>query len=118
MRAKRHSSSSPPIWNCPVIRSTSLAVSLPQNGGRSACAQSWPTFGNSKSRASTCAREFALATYGAKFDFVSGGPGYVGEVFVILSDLLGNIPAVLARNNHGALRAVSYEYIPPELGPQ
>ena len=42
----------------------------------------------------------ALASfaYGAKFDFVSGSPGYVGELFVIVGDGLSAAPFTLIRD--------------------
>jgi hypothetical protein len=36
-------------------------------------------------------------TYGAKFDFVSGSPGYVGELFILIGDSL-DVPLVLSRD--------------------
>lgn len=32
--------------------------------------------------------EFSQMVYGVRYDFVSGGPGYVGDVFVLLGDAL------------------------------
>jgi hypothetical protein len=46
--------------------------------------------------------DLALVAYGAKFDFVSGGPGYVGDVYVLLGDSLGE-PMVLRRDEKGGL---------------
>jgi hypothetical protein len=46
--------------------------------------------------------DLALLAYGAKFDFVSGSPGYVGEVYVLLGDSLGE-PMVLRRDEKGGL---------------
>jgi hypothetical protein len=40
--------------------------------------------------------EFANMAYGAKFDFVSGGPGYVGDLYVLHGDALGE-PLTLIR---------------------
>jgi hypothetical protein len=37
------------------------------------------------------------AVYGAKFNFVSGGPGYEGDVLVIHGDSLSGRPFVLSR---------------------
>ena len=41
--------------------------------------------------------------YGAKVDFVSGGPGYVGDSYVLQGDALGE-PLSLIREN-GRLEA-------------
>ena len=35
--------------------------------------------------------------YGVKFDFVSGGPGYCGDLFIILGDYPG-VPMALIRD--------------------
>jgi hypothetical protein len=51
--------------------------------------------------------EFAASVYAVKFDFVSGSPGYVGDLYIIQGDVLtGDAPFVLARND-GALRVVN-----------
>ena len=44
------------------------------------------------------AEQFANVAFGAKFDFVSGGPGYVGDLYVIHGDALGE-PMTLVRRN-------------------
>lgn len=44
------------------------------------------------------AEQFADMAFGAKFDFVSGGPGYVGALYVIHGDALGE-PMTLVRRN-------------------
>ena len=42
--------------------------------------------------------------YAAKFNFVSGSPGYVGELFVLQGDTLtGDAPFVLVRSRDGQL---------------
>ena len=47
--------------------------------------------------------EFAANVYAVKFDFVSGSPGYVGDLYIIQGDVLtGDAPFVLTREN-GAL---------------
>jgi hypothetical protein len=46
--------------------------------------------------------DLASLAYGAKFDFVSGGPGYVGELYVLLGDSLGE-PMLLRRDEKGGL---------------
>jgi hypothetical protein len=48
--------------------------------------------------------EFACVVYGAKFDFVSGGPGYVGDIYVLQGDALTEVPPmVLRRDKSGHL---------------
>jgi hypothetical protein len=48
--------------------------------------------------------DFANQVYGAKFNFVSGSPGYVGELFILQGDTLtGDAPLVLRRDSNGAL---------------
>ena len=49
--------------------------------------------------------EFANHAYGVKFDFVSGGPGYFGDLYVLYGDALSGEPVVLVREN-GRLKAV------------
>ena len=46
--------------------------------------------------------DLASLAYGAKFDFVSGSPGYVGELYVLFGDSLGE-PMVLRRDEKGGL---------------
>ena len=46
-------------------------------------------------------------TYGAKFDFTSGSPGYVGELFVLIGDGL-DVPLVLSRDT--STRALKVEH--------
>ncbi len=41
--------------------------------------------------------DLASVCYGAKFDFVTGGPGWAGELFVIHDDAFGGPPVVLRR---------------------
>ena len=49
------------------------------------------------------AEQFASVVYGAKFDFVSGGPGYFGDLYILQGDALtGDVPIVLIRKE-GAL---------------
>jgi hypothetical protein len=51
--------------------------------------------------------EFAENVYAVKFDFVSGSPGYVGDLYIIQGDTLtGDAPFVLARRG-GALQVVN-----------
>lgn len=50
--------------------------------------------------------EFANLVYGVKFAFVSGSPGYVGDIFILQGDYLtGNAPFVLVR--HGGQLALA-----------
>ena len=50
--------------------------------------------------------DFASQVYGAKFNFVSGSPGYVGDLYIIQSDVLtGDAPLILGRYE-GKLRPV------------
>ena len=42
--------------------------------------------------------QFAGMAYGVKFDFVSGAPGYVGELYVLQGDALGE-PMTLIRRD-------------------
>jgi hypothetical protein len=44
------------------------------------------------------ADQFADMVYGVKFDFMSGGPGYVGDLYIVLGDALGE-PLVLIRKD-------------------
>jgi hypothetical protein len=47
--------------------------------------------------------EFADMVYGVKFEFMSGSPGYVGDIFILQGDTLtGDAPFVLLRHK-GAL---------------
>jgi len=49
-------------------------------------------------------QEFASIVYGAKFHFVSGGPGYVGDLFIIQGDAIAETkPMVLRRDQLGRL---------------
>ena len=42
--------------------------------------------------------EFADMVYGAKFEFTSGSPGYVGDIYILQGDYLtGDAPFVLIR---------------------
>lgn len=48
--------------------------------------------------------EFASRVYGAKFHFVSGGPGYIGDLYILQGDALTDaIPFSLKRNRSGKL---------------
>ena len=48
--------------------------------------------------------EFASTVYGARFNYVSGGPGYVGSIYVLQGDSLTEVsPMVLRRERDGRL---------------
>jgi hypothetical protein len=48
--------------------------------------------------------EFAVQAYAAKFNFSSGGPGYVGDLYILQGDALtGYPPIVLRRADDGTL---------------
>lgn len=47
----------------------------------------------------TSTAEFANAVYGVKFDFTSGGPGYCGDMFILMGDALSAPPMVLIRDD-------------------
>lgn len=44
------------------------------------------------------AERFADMVYGVKFDFASGGPGYVGDLYILHGDALGE-PMTLIRKD-------------------
>ena len=43
--------------------------------------------------------DFANMIYGARFNFVSGGPGYVGDLFILQGDALSEVPPMILRRN-------------------
>ncbi len=48
--------------------------------------------------------EFASIVYGARFHFVSGGPGYVGDIYILQGDALTEVgPMVFRRDHQGRL---------------
>ena len=48
--------------------------------------------------------EFSSLVYAAKFKFVSGSPGYIGDLFILQGDALaGDPPMVLRRGEKGEL---------------
>lgn len=53
--------------------------------------------------------ELADQTYAAKFDFVSGSPGYVGELYVLTGDSLTSAPLVLIRNRDRQLEVIEFQ---------
>ena len=44
----------------------------------------------------------ASVCYGARFDYMNGSPGYVGDLFVLVSDHMGD-PFLLTRQKDGHL---------------
>ena len=47
--------------------------------------------------------------YGVKFDFHSGSPGYVGDLYILQGDALtGDAPLVLLRDRSGKLVIADY----------
>jgi hypothetical protein len=51
--------------------------------------------------------EFAAQVYGVRFNFVSGSPGYVGDLFFLQGDALtGDQPLMLRRDDKGHLTMV------------
>jgi hypothetical protein len=52
----------------------------------------------------TTPEEFSTLVYAVKFKFVSGSPGYVGDLFILQGDVLtGDGPMVLRRGDKGEL---------------
>ena len=49
----------------------------------------------------------ASVCYGAKFDFVTGGPGWAGDIYIIHDDAFGGPPVVLRRKSK-RLELVTY----------
>ena len=49
----------------------------------------------------------ASVCYGAKFDFVTGGPGWAGDIYIIHDDAFGGPPVVLRRESK-RLELVTY----------
>ena len=47
--------------------------------------------------------EFASVCYGARFDFVSGSPGYCGDLYMIYGDAISGVPIALIRNSENRL---------------
>jgi hypothetical protein len=45
--------------------------------------------------------ELVPRLYGARFDFVSGGPGYVGPLYLIYGDAISGRPLVVIREKSG-----------------
>lgn len=54
--------------------------------------------------------DFASRVYGARFDFVSGGPGYAGDLFMLQGDALSEArPMLLRRDQKGHLMVCEFE---------
>lgn len=54
--------------------------------------------------------DFSSRVYGARFSFVSGGPGYVGDLFVLQGDALSEArPMLLRRDQKGQLMVCELE---------
>jgi hypothetical protein len=47
--------------------------------------------------------QFADMVYGVKFNFSSGGPGYVGDLYILQGDALGEPMTVIRKNGNLAL---------------
>lgn len=47
--------------------------------------------------------QFAEMVYGVKFYFSSGGPGYVGDLYILQGDALGEPMTVIRKNGKLAL---------------
>ncbi len=55
--------------------------------------------------------DFASSVYAAKFDFFSGSPGYVGDLYILQGDALtGASPMVLRRVDNSSLVVCNEEY--------
>jgi len=49
--------------------------------------------------------QFSRRVYAAKFHFISGSPGYVGDIYILQGDYLtGDPPFVLTRGDDGKLK--------------
>lgn len=52
--------------------------------------------------------DFSKTVYAAKFHFVSGSPGYFGDLYILQGDFLtGDPPLVLKRGKEGKLEFVN-----------
>ncbi len=49
------------------------------------------------------AEQFSNSNYGVKFDYVTGGPDYSGDIFLLMDDALGAIPPIVLGRNDGKL---------------
>ena len=50
--------------------------------------------------------DFASSVYGVKFNFFSGSPGYVGDLYIIQGNVLSGDPPLLIGRHNGALRRI------------
>ena len=48
--------------------------------------------------------DFARRTYGAKFDFRSGGPGYCGDLYILHGDAITEAPPMVLIRRGGELK--------------
>ena len=51
---------------------------------------------------------FSRTAYGVKVAFVTGSPGYVGDLFIIMGDSFGGPPLVFMRNEQRHLQPVTF----------
>jgi hypothetical protein len=54
--------------------------------------------------------DLARCSYGAHFNFVSGAPGYIGDVYVLFGDSLGQ-PMTLKRGLNGRLEEIRSDHV-------
>jgi hypothetical protein len=52
--------------------------------------------------------QFATQVYAAKFKFHSGGPGYVGDLYILQGDTLTDEPPLVLTRNSGKLVAEDF----------
>jgi hypothetical protein len=52
--------------------------------------------------------QLAERAYAAKFAFVSGSPGYIGDLYVVTGDGLSASPIVLTRGRSGSLQVAEF----------
>jgi hypothetical protein len=50
--------------------------------------------------------QFSAMVYAVKFNFVSGSPGYLGDLFILHGDDVGVAPMILRRDDKGSLIVV------------
>jgi hypothetical protein len=61
------------------------------------------------------AEEFASMVYGVKFDFVSGSPGYIGDLYILQGDVLTGDPPVMLVRRSGTLELAYDSSDDPDL---
>ena len=54
--------------------------------------------------------DLQTVAYAARFDFATGGPGYIGDLFLVHDDAFGGPPVAVARNRDGELYVVGGDY--------